>query len=487
MANSNVHLPPTPLESLQLAFCLIKLGGDLLVVDRSEVEAVLCGTKLGSIDFYKPNAGEKLMKRFLEKLPAHCDVKKTIADFWVNPNTHMYTDISFSPKKQPPTTLNYWVGNLIQPAQGDWNVIKTHLLDVVCDGNTAVYFYVVSYLAHMLQLPHIKPGIMLILLGKQGTGKGLFFQILQRIWPRSSLLVSDINQVIGQFNAALERNYVIIMDEAMFSGDRKSQDRMKSLITEKTCHIEQKYQPSRTIESVHRFFASSNHEHFSHVEADDRRSLFVRVSDVHQGDQAYFDKLANAIDDDQVIAAMIHDLMLMDITTFDIRSRPPTIEHANQKLKSLQGLDRYWFEVLMRGNFGLDRFSTDPWEKDGFIPTETLIRSFIDYDKRAQKFSATTSKEVSDVLTRLCPSSTRTRQAVFGKPQRGYKLPSLTIARKEFEQAYNCSVDWDDGGDDTTDQSSSDDAELAEAEAEAEVEVASVATNWQENWQKLVQ
>ena len=69
-----------------------------------------------------------------------------------------------------------------------------------------------------------------------------FFEILKRIWPRSTLLVSDIQQVVGQFNASLERNYVIIMDEALFSGDRRSQDRMKSLITEKSCHVEQKYQ-----------------------------------------------------------------------------------------------------------------------------------------------------------------------------------------------------------------------------------------------------
>ena len=73
----------------------------------------------------------------------------------------------------------------------------------------------------MLQCPEHKPGVMLVLLGRQGTGKGLFFQILQRIWSRTSLLVSDIDQIVGRFNAALEHNYVIIMDEAMFSGDRK--------------------------------------------------------------------------------------------------------------------------------------------------------------------------------------------------------------------------------------------------------------------------
>ena len=478
MANCSVQMPPTPLESLQVAFCLMKLGGDLLVVDRADVESVLSGTKLGSIDFYKPNAGEKLMKRFLEKLPAQCDVKKTIADFWVNPNTHMYNDIAFSPKKQTPTTLNYWVGNLIHPVQGDWSVIRTHLLDVICDGNTAVYIYVVCYLAHMLQRPHVKPGIMLVLLGKQGTGKGLFFQILQRIWPRSSLLVSDINQVIGQFNAALERNYVIIMDEAMFSGDRKSQDRMKSLITEKTCHIEQKYQPSRTIESVHRFFASSNHEHFSHVEADDRRSLFVRVSDLRQGDHAYFDQLSAAIEDDQVIAAMIHDLMHMDISNFVIRSRPLTNEHAQQKLKSLQGFDRYWFETLMSGILCQGPHNSDDWREGEFATTESLIKGLNNYDKRGQKFSPPTSKEIADAISRLCPSATKGRHQVFRTPQRGYKLPALAVARKEFERAYNCSVDWDDCEDDTTEETSDEELKIPEVK---------LATTCHHLWQAKVQ
>lgn len=481
MANHSVQLPPNPLESLQAAFCLIKLGGDLLVVDRADVEAVLSGKKLGNIDFYKSNAGEKLMKRLLEQLPIQCNVKKVIADFWVNPNTHVYTDIAFSPNSRPPTTLNYWVGNLIQPVQGDWREIQTHLLDVICEGNASVYLYLLCYLAHMLQRPHIKPGIMLVLLGKQGTGKGLFFQILQRIWPRTSLLVSDINQVIGQFNAALERNYVIIMDEAMFSGDRKSQDRMKSLITEKTCHIEQKYQPSRTIESVHRFFASSNHEHFSHVEADDRRSLFLRVSDLHQGDQAYFDQLSDAIDDDQVIAAMIYDLMHMNISNFDIRSRPLTNEHSQQKLKSLLGFDRYWFEVLSSGNFSMGRFNADPWKSGDFVSTDKLVEDFNSFDKRSQKFAPTQSKEISDAIARLCPSAIKDRKMVNRSQHRGYKLPTLSVARQEFEQAYNCTVDWDESIDDTTDQSSSDEAALDE------VEVASVATTCHDTWQAQVQ
>jgi len=444
MANANILLNNSPLQSLQAAFCLIKLSGDLLVVDRNEVALMKAGQLLGQINFYSRDTGTILMKRHLEQFAHQSDVKKTIGDFWVHPNTHVYTDIAFNPLPQPVSTLNYWSGSLITPAPGNWDVIKNHLMDVICANDIKLYEYLIKFMAHMLQHPEEKPGVMIILLGKQGTGKGLFFQILQCIWSRSTLLVSDINQVVGKFNAALERHYVILMDEALFSGDRKSQDRMKSLITEKTCHIEQKFQPSRTIESVHRFFASSNHNQFSHVEADDRRSLFIRVSEVRQGDRAYFTSLVQAIDNNSVIAAMVHDLANIDLTEFDVRVRPITDEHSNQKLLSLQGIDRYWYEALLSGKFPA-KWESKLWKDRLFIPTSWLQDSYQEFDKRSQRFAPTLSKEIADAMARLCPSAKKCRKTNHsGHPQRGYALPDLTAARKEFENVYKCTIDWGD-------------------------------------------
>ena len=441
-------LQPTALQHLQLAFCLIKLGGEILIVDRTEVAAVLSGQQVGSVNFYKRQAGEVLIKRFLEQLPITCDAKKTINNFWVDPATHVYTDIAFNPIAQPPSTLNYWVGPVIEPTQGDWSRIRTHLYEVICDGDIELFEYLLDYVAHMLQRPEEKPGVMVVLLGSQGTGKGLFFQILQRIWGRTSLLVSDIQQVVGNFNAALERNYVIMMDEALFSGDRKSQNRMKSFITEKSCTVEQKYQPSRTINSVHRFFASSNHEHFSHVEADDRRLLIVKVSKSRQGDRAYFSDLAAAIDDDTVIAAMVHDLMQLNLNHFDVRQRPLTQEHASQKIQSLQGFDRYWFEVLTNGRFGEDSPGTygmdEHWKDDGFISTKSLCARYQYYDTQSQRFGATQTKAIAKSLEKLCPSAKPARKAERSGQSRGYKAPSLEVARREMEAYLKCTFDWGD-------------------------------------------
>lgn len=438
----NVLPAQTALQSLQSAFCLIKLSGDVLVVDRLDVAAALSGNKLGSLDFYKKPAGELLMKRYLENLPLPCDVKRTINDFWVDPSTHVYTEIAFTPTQQPTSTLNYWLGSLIKPCPGNWDVIKHHLLAVICAGDQSNYDYLLKYIAHMLQYPEVKPGVMIVLLGGQGTGKGMFYQMLQRIWPKTSLLVSDIQQVVGKFNAVLERNFLILMDEALFSGDRKSQDRMKSFVTEQTLQIEQKHQPSRTIQSVHRFFASSNHRQFSHVEADDRRLLFLRVSDQYQGNHDYFGSLAQSIGDDTVIAAMMHDLLAMDLSGFNVRERPITVEHGLQKILSLQGFDRYWYEVLMSECFDTRDGIYEAWSEPRFISTRSISTRYRDFDNRSQRFAPTLSKEIADAIERLCPSAKQCRKSLNNSQVRGYSLPDLAVARLEFESAINSKVDW---------------------------------------------
>jgi Family of unknown function (DUF5906) len=279
------------------------------------------------------------------------------------------------------------VGSTVKPVAGDWAVIKDFLFEVICNGDMASYEYLVQYLAHMLQKPEEKPGIMITLLSGEGAGKGTFFRLLREIWAQTTLQVSDVEQVIGHFNGALERHYVICLDEALFVGNIKAKERLKSLITEGVCHIENKYQPARSIASYHRIFASSNNEHFAHIATDDRRFLFLRVSDKYQGDagRPYFDKIYQHITDGKVVAAMVFDLLAMNLSNFIVRQRPITGEHTHQKIQSLTGLDRYWFEVLQQG--GLTNSPMEPWgDEPIFFATHAIIDRYKDYDTQVGRY-----------------------------------------------------------------------------------------------------
>jgi len=141
--------------------------------------------------------------------------------------------------------LNLWVGPYRKARKGHWKLIDTFLKNVICDGDEDSYNYLINYIAHALQLPEEKPGVMLILMGGQGIGKGTLGRIFQMIWTSTYLQVSNIDAVTGNFNAALERSFIVFMDEALFVGDRKSSNELKSLVTEPLIHINEQHQTAR--------------------------------------------------------------------------------------------------------------------------------------------------------------------------------------------------------------------------------------------------
>ena len=434
----NIQKQPTALATIQTRFALLDLSSEIRVVDLQQVADVMSG-KRNEVSFYRRSEGLIVISRELENLPFPVKAPEEFKNFINNPNTRMFNEVAFSPLQTPVTTLNYWVDPAIAPKQGDWFVIQEFIHTVICNNNVALFDYLIRYLAHMLQQPEDKPGIMIVFLSGQGTGKGTFYKLLDRVWPRTTLQVSDINEVIGQFNAALERNYVVCMDEALFAGDKKSLDKLKSLITEPKCRIEQKHQPSRSIDSYHRLFAASNHNHFAQVDKDDRRFLFIRLSSVHKQDQIYFDAVNDALDNDDVIAAMMYDLANLDLTGFNIRKRPLTEEHLSQRLQSLSGFERYWYEALQTGK--IDSFNE--WDKPMFIPTYTLIHNYKEYDKNASRYQPLQQQQIAITLKTICPSAKKARKLSLNRQERGYDLPDINVARKEFEMMLGTSVEWE--------------------------------------------
>ena len=430
------------LVELQKHFCLINLNGEYRILDRLEVENILSGKSSGEISFYKKQDGELSMKRYLENLSIPCEVGKTIKDFWSSPNTHLYKSIAFSPIKKSSDVLNYWVGSTIKHKQGNWDSIQEFLFIVICNGHEETFKYLYFYLAHMLQKPDDKPGIMIVMLGRQGVGKGLFFSLLRSIWSKSTLQVSDVENVLGNFNSQLERNYIVCMDEALFFQDRKSMERLKSLITERVCRIEQKYQPARTIESCHRFFAASNGDHFANIERDDRRFLFLRVSSAKQGDTQYFEKLFQNINDESKLGAMVYDLMNLDISKFDIRKRPKTQEHTEQVLQSLSGFDRYWFDVLQIGSFDTKYPKNSIWSEPRFISSKTLAKYYLEFNKNAERYFPFQLNGIKKTMEKFCITSKQDRKQEDNIQERGWSLPGIAIARQEFENAIGNPVDW---------------------------------------------
>lgn len=431
--------PPTIQEHLRAKFALAKLGGQIYMLEMDNVASVQRGDPKAQLQFIEMPAGKLLLRREIESQPPTSElVKELLDDFFVNPATKVYSAVAFSPLSVPADTLNLWPSPIVTPSKGCWDVIDEFLFMVICDGDQALYRYLIHYLAHMLQRPEDKPGVMIVLMGDEGVGKGFFLRLLKAIWGRSALLVQDMDSVVGQFNKPLETAFVVCLDEALFVGDRKAQDKLKSMITEPTIQIEQKYEPRRTIDSFHRFIATTNRDHFAQIRAEDRRYLFIRVSNAHQQDQDYFATLSDSLRDDTTVPAFADHLWSVDLTGFNPRQKPVTTERLEQKILSLTGFPRYWFEVLCEGKLDGTQHYSKPWQQGDFVQASTIVSNYKEYDRSANRYIAPQSSTIYKELAKMCPSAKARRH----DNKRGVELPALDQARKEFELYLGDGIEW---------------------------------------------
>lgn len=434
------------LAALQQAFAISRIGGQLRLVDRQAIQEAQLGSPTAAIHFIKKQDGDLILKRLIETLPIPVtNPKDVVNNFWISPNTIEYHRLAFHPIPQPTDTLNLWIAHTVVPAQGCWKIIEDYLRDVICDGNLGLFEYLIQFLAHALQRPEEKPGIMIVLIGAEGVGKGFFIRLLEALWGATTLQISDIAAITGNFNAGLERAFWVALDECMFKGDKKSQDRMKSLVTEPAIQVEQKYEPSRTIESFHRFIACTNYAQWGQIRSDDRRYLFIKVSDCHKQDSGYFGQLSNALNYGITVPALADYLVNLDITRFNPRSKPQTAEGFEQKRRSLSDFARYWFEVIDKGRFGVasesGAYGSLDYGDGMFVASQALIEKYKEYNRTAEKYESIQTKTIHDEIKLLCPAADNTKRQ---DNKRGILFPEIGVARKEFDVYIGYPGNWDE-------------------------------------------
>lgn len=381
--------------------------------------------------------GGLLLLRFLAKEFPQVDAKNMLSAFSVDKNTTLYDGVEFNPLTTTPNVLNLWVGQTINPVEGEWPLIDTLLRDVLCGGRESEYQYLKKYLAHALQKPWEKPGVMIILLGGQGVGKGTFARVLQKIWSATFLQVNRIDQIVGDFNGSLERAYTVFLDEALFVGDRKHSDALKSLVTEQTISVNEKHQPARQITSFHRFFSATNAEHFKSTDRDDRRDFVLRVSEHRKGDHAFW-KAVTAEIEGSGVEAFAHYLLNLDLSDFNVRAKPNTRELTEQKLQSLEKFPRWWFDCLSQGT--ITNFNNE-WPD--FISSHTLLGLFKESEKSSRVYKQIMDRDLVSFMGKICPSAKREQGKEGLQRRRGYMLPTIGEAREDFEKYIGDTVEWD--------------------------------------------
>ncbi len=220
----------------------------------------------------------------------------------------------------------------------------THIREVIANGNEEVYEYILDWISSIVKMPTFKTCIAIVLTGEQGTGKGLFTDVISRLlgcyaWGNAE----RARDVVGKNNGNLEHKKLVVINEARDAADKQCLDgkAMKSLITDGTMSIEDKYIKAHNAENVANFIICSNEYHPIELEESDRRYLVTKTSSKHIGDQAYFDVLVALQKKQAFYEHLMRFFMDRDLTNFNSRKPPQTELKDEMKQASWTTID--WF------------------------------------------------------------------------------------------------------------------------------------------------
>ena len=202
-----------------------------------------------------------------------------------------------------------------------------HIREVIADNDEIVYNFILDWVSFIFQNISGKTGIAFVITGKQGTGKNIFTNEICNLMKRySNPNVSNIDNVIGKFNVAIENMKLIVCNEMTSAETNKylNSDALKTVTTENVLDINQKNEPVRTIENVVNLIFVSNHFVPVKVDEDDRRYFMVETSDKYKGDFGYFDRLVKSFEADGFHENLLTFFMKRDISRFDPRKIPMT-------------------------------------------------------------------------------------------------------------------------------------------------------------------
>lgn len=306
-------------------------------------------------------------------------ITKSFAAWWLNsPKRRQYLGgVVFDPaNRTPPDTMNLWRGWAVEPARGDWSLMREHIRLIICGGRAEIFDYVIRWLSHMTQQPHLAAEIAIVLRGLKGTGKGMLGKWLLRLCGQHGLHIVDASHLTGRFRGHLRDAVFVFADEAFFAGDRQHEGVLKAIITESLLLLEAKYRtPVMTPNMLHLLMAS-NATWVIPASHDERRYLMLDVAADKKDDAQYFRKLDQQMEQGG-LAAMLHDLLHLDLGDFHPRVVPKTTELVEQKIHSFDSLHRWWETVLDRAFVWRSRYGHKDFLKwDEFVSTELLNQSY---------------------------------------------------------------------------------------------------------------
>ena len=307
---------PQWVADLNTRYGLVRTGSRMTVADFQTYSTG--GRGVGWLDIA---AFRQMLSGRLAPIDNPKDKARALADAYLSHlQRRQYEGLVFAPGETlPANVLNLWQGFAVEPAAGDvspWLEVLTALVP-----NELERVYVLKWTAWKIQNPGGVPDTVLIFKGAKGTGKNSLFEPLITLFGRHAMLADDPELIAGRFTWHLMSLSLAVLDEAVFVGDPRQADRVKSRVTAKVMMYEQKGMDP--VQGVNRcaYVMLTNHEYVWQATTDERRAVVIEVGERLREKLEFWERY-HVWAYGAGPAALLHYLQGVDLTGFNPRQIP---------------------------------------------------------------------------------------------------------------------------------------------------------------------
>jgi hypothetical protein len=424
---------------------VVRIGGSVRVMSE-DPHPVTKKTAINFLtigDFRAFYANEKVLDPETKKFTG-------IGNIWLNwSGRRQYEGLVFEPgQTSVEGYYNLYRGLTCEPVKGDWSLFRGLIEEVIADGKPSRAKYILAWMARIVQDPGgERPGVSIVMRGRQGTGKGTFANILGSLFGPHYLQIAQAEQVLGRFNSHLKEALVVFVDEGFWAGNKQAEGVIKNMITEPEINIEQKGKDIFTIRNHINMLVASNNSWVIPAGLEERRFFVIDVSEKRMQDNDYFAAIYKQMENGGR-EALLYDLLHLDISRINLRKFERTEGLLDQILASMNSLHKFWYQTLNDGtldpNYGF-------WS--GEAPLGVLHIHYSNFCADMNDRYPLTRDQFSREIGKLCKGIRRQRRRLKNDEYDGVEkdrritilfFPSLDDCRRQFEDLVRMTISWDD-------------------------------------------
>lgn len=235
----------------------------------------------------------------------------------------------------------------------DLSLIFEHIRSLV-DYKEADFNYVISWLAQLVQQPHILPHTCLIFISDEGVGKDIFAKFLSKVLSEKYTHNTEkLELICGKFNTVLAGKLLMVVNETNPVESRERIENIKFLVTAEDVTIEGKHKDAIKAKNYARFVFFSNRLFAFPVEEKARRPKILKSSSKYLpqniGDdenEKFFTKLVNMYKSNKYQQAFLNYLKKYDISTFNPKKFEKSELHQELEESSISPIVGYLAETI---------------------------------------------------------------------------------------------------------------------------------------------